>query len=85
MLESTQRSVFHHYPVSNAEKPSQDIRKQYINKFQYYISPEDTTAKHANRRLQMSKYEMIDPRGMLKTAFWIAISISLTLLIGHFC
>ncbi len=85
MLESAQRSVFRHYAVTNGEKPSFDIKKQYINKFQYYISPEDTTENATQRTSQTPKYEKIDTQGMIKTVFWIAISVSLALLIGHFC
>lgn len=85
MQASTQDSVFRHYPVSNAKKPSSDITKHYINKFQYYIAPEDTTESLAERRSKTPKHEELNAQGMLKTFLWMAMAIGLSLLIGNFC
>lgn len=85
MLESTQRSVFRHYPVSNAKKPSADVSQQFGNKISYYVSPEDTTENRVDPRSPIPKYETLDPRGILKAVFWIAVSTGLSLLIGNLC
>ena len=83
MLESTQRSVFRHYAVPNAEKPSSENANQCGHILNYYVSPEDTTDNAAQSRSQIPKYKKIDTRGVIKAVFWIAISISLSLLIGN--
>ena len=85
MLESTRRSVFRHYIVSNAEKPGPVNPNQCDCIINYYLSPEDTTDNAAERRAQIPKYATVDIRGMLKAVFWIAISIGLALLIGKLC
>ena len=85
MLESAQRSVFHHCAVSNAERPSSENTNQCGYNLNYYVSPEDTTDNAAQRRSQIPEYEKIDTRGVIKAVFWIAISISLSLLIGNLC
>ncbi len=85
MLESTYRSVFRHAIVSSAATPSPDIKRQFIDSFQYYVSPEDTTETPAERLATATRYKKLKAEGILKAALWISISIGLALVIGNLC
>ena len=47
------------------------------------FSPEDTTNNEGETQLQIAKYMAYNIRGLTKVAVWIALSISIALLIGQ--
>ena len=47
------------------------------------FSPEDTTNNEGEGQLQIAKYMAYNIRGLTKAAVWIALSISIALLIGQ--
>lgn len=53
--------------------------------FKYFISPEDTTDMVDDRRSKAATYQSLNIFGILKTMFWMAVSIGLSLLVGNFC
>ena len=47
------------------------------------FSPEDTTNSEGEGHLQIAKYMEYNIRGLAKAVIWIAVSISIALLIGQ--
>ncbi|MGD9369435.1 MAG: hypothetical protein PVH87_27245 [Desulfobacteraceae bacterium] len=82
MLGSTQRFSFWHCIVFYAQKFISQFLSKSGSALMYLVSPEDTTEKAGERQSQIAKYHGIDIRGIIKTVFWTAISITLSLLIG---
>ena len=47
------------------------------------FSPEDTTETQDEGRIQIARHNVYNFNGFIKVVFWVAISISIALLIGR--
>lgn len=49
----------------------------------FLFSPEDTTDNQSEGQMQIARHDAYNFRGLIKVAFWVAISISIALLMGR--
>jgi len=85
MLVSTQRSFSGQDIVFHALNLISEYLNKYGNALMPLISTEDTTENGDQGQLQIARYNGNDIRGAVKAVFWIAISISIALLMGRLC
>ncbi len=60
-----------------------EILDKYGKVLMSLLSPEDTTDSEGDAQVQNSKHEACNIRGIGKAVFWVAISISIALLMGR--
>ncbi|MGD9364983.1 MAG: hypothetical protein PVH87_04750 [Desulfobacteraceae bacterium] len=82
MLGLMQRSSFWHCIVFYALRLISESLSKSGNALIFLVSPEDTIEGAGEGQMQIAKYERVDIRGVIKVVFWMAISITLSLLIG---
>ena len=82
MLYSNHRSVFGDDRAPNSISPRYEGLKPQGIKLTYYVLPEDTTDREAERHSQRRRYGKIDIHGTVKAVLWMAIAICLSIFIG---
>ena len=82
MPESIQRLFFRHKSVFDAVKSTCELLKKTSDALMYLASPEDTTQSTGERKSLIKKYSKLNIFGTLKAVAWIAVSITLALLLG---
>ena len=83
MIVYTQRSFFGYHPVVNALNFIFVFLTKSFKTLMSLVSPEDTTNNGSEGYLQFAKYASNNIIGIIKTVFWIAISISIAFLMGR--
>ncbi|MFK5954269.1 MAG: hypothetical protein QM498_14525 [Desulfobacterium sp.] len=83
MMESTQHSFSWHSLTVNAPKSIVNFIDKSIKTSIFLVSPADTTDTLGKRELQISRSNGITLKGSAKALFWIAVSITMAILIGQ--
>ena len=83
MMESTQRSFSWHSPTVNAPKSVVSFIEESLKTLIFLTSPADTTDTLGKKELQLSRSNGITLKGSTKALFWIAVSITMAILIGQ--
>ena len=83
MLTYTQRSLMGSYRSDYAVNRISKFLDKSGQALRSLFSPEDTTNNGGEGQLQIAKHMAYNISGLTKAVFWIAISISIALLIGR--
>lgn len=83
MLTYTERSFMRHYrsvyPVNLISEILDKSRHAWMSLF----LPEDSTDNQGEGQLQIVRHDTYNFSGLIKVVFWVAISISIALLMGR--
>ncbi len=83
MLTFTQRLFMGSYRSDYAVNRISEFLEKSEQALMSLFSPEDTTNNEGDGQLQIAKHMAYNISGLTKAVFWIAISISIALLIGR--
>ena len=83
MLFYTQRSFLDYVFFVQTLNLIAKLLNKSANALIYLFSPEDTSETEGEGRLQITKCNGNNISGIIKALFWIAISISIALLMGR--
>lgn len=81
--ESIQRTFFAHYLAFHELNPGSRLLNSSVNVLKYLVSPCDTTENTGERQPQTAKQDRSNILGLIKTLLWIAVSITLSLVVGQ--
>ncbi len=83
MLESKNCADVRYVLDSSVRLYSPDVFRKYWHILLFFVVPEDTTDKPAGRKNTPVFLEASTTRSLAKMAFWVVVSISMSLFIGQ--
>ena len=83
MLTDTQRLVMGSYRSDEVVSRISKFLDRSSQVLMSLFSPEDTSGNPDEGQMQIVRHDPYDFKGLVKVLFWVAISISIALLIGR--
>lgn len=83
MLESKLERQFEYSLDINPSRPLKKFISEHASEASYLLQPEDTSAKAYDISHDMMAQNTNSTRDIVKTLFWIAVSIAVTIALGQ--